>query len=191
MSLSSGQKHLVSELLSWGALTVLLVAVAFNFSDLRRMLSDAVIGQIIENEAKGQRATIDDTPQGQRKSGDGVELRANRAGHFEATFEINGRPIEALIDTGATLVVLRYEDAQQTGVSPRAQDFNVPVQTANGRAKVALVNLDRISIGSIQVRDVKAAVAERGALQTNLLGMSFLQRLKGYEFNSGRLTLKD
>jgi aspartyl protease family protein len=191
MSLSSGQKHLVSELLSWGALTALLVAVAFNFTDLRRMFSDAVIGKLEQSEAKKQTANTDDAPQSQRKSGDGVELRANRSGHFEATFEINGRPIEALIDTGATLVVLRYEDAQQTGISPRAQDFNVPVQTANGRAKVALVNLDRISIGSIQVRDVKAAVAERGALQTNLLGMSFLQRLKGYEFNSGRLTLKD
>lgn len=190
MSLSSGQKHLVSELLSWGAVTALLVAVAFNFSDLRRMLSDAVIGQLEQSDTKSKSATNDEA-QAPRKSGDGVELRADRAGHFAATFEINGRPIEALIDTGATLVVLRYEDAQQTGINPRAQDFNVPVQTANGRAKVALVNLDRISIGSIQVRDVKAAVAERGALQTNLLGMSFLQRLKGYEFNSGRLTLKD
>ncbi len=190
MSLSTGQKHLVGELLSWGALTALFVAVAFNFADLRRMLSDAVIGQIEQSETKSKTSNIAG-PQSQSKSGDGVELRANRAGHFEATFEINGRPINAMIDTGATLVVLRYEDAQQTGINPRAQDFNVPVQTANGRAKVALVNLERMSIGSIQLRDVKAAVAERGALQTNLLGMSFLQRLKGYEFNAGRLTLKD
>lgn len=191
MSLSSGQKHLVSELVSWGALTAMVVAVAFNFSDLRRFVSDAVIGQLEQSGATGKRSTSDDATRTQAKSGDGVELRANRSGHFAATFEINGRPIEALIDTGATLVVLRYEDAQQTGIVPRAQDFNVPVQTANGKAKVALVNLDRISIGSIQIRDVKAAVAERGALQTNLLGMSFLQRLKGYEFNSDRLTLKD
>ena len=100
---------------------------------------------------------------------------------FEAA--INDRPATFMADTGATLVVLTYEDAARLGLSPHSLDFTRLAETANGTARVAPVTLDRIRVDDITVRDVPAMVAERGALGTNLLGMSFLGRLKSFQMH--------
>jgi aspartyl protease family protein len=92
-------------------------------------------------------------------------------------------------DTGATLVVLTYEDAKQIGLSPFSLDFSARVQTANGVAHVAPVTLDRVRVKHITLRDVPAVVAEKGALSTNLLGMSFLGRLESFQVQNGELVL--
>jgi clan AA aspartic protease (TIGR02281 family) len=91
-----------------------------------------------------------------------------------------------MADTGATVVALTYEDAERLGLSPRSLDFSSLVQTANGIARVAPVKLDRVRIDDIMLRDVPAIVAERGALATNLLGMSFLGRLKSFQMQGER-----
>ena len=82
-----------------------------------------------------------------------------------------------MVDTGASLVALTYEDASRAGIYVRDRDFTQLVRTANGIARVAPVTLDRVSIGDITVRNVPASVSERGMLGTTLLGMSFLKRL--------------
>jgi aspartyl protease family protein len=109
-------------------------------------------------------------------SGD-VTLRAGAGGHFETSAEINGRSIDVLVDTGATLVALTYEDAERAGIYPRASDFTHSVSTANGIAKVAPIDIDAVSIGSVTVHNVRGAVAERGKLHRTLLGMTFLSKL--------------
>jgi aspartyl protease family protein len=86
--------------------------------------------------------------------------------------------------------VLTYEDARHLGLSPQSLDFSAPVQTANGMTHVAPVTLDRVRIDDITVRNVPAAVAERGALATNLLGMSFLGRLKSFHIEGNELVLE-
>ena len=96
-----------------------------------------------------------------------------------------------MVDTGASIVALTYEDALAIGVAPTPKDFTHQVSTANGVARVAPVVLDRIQIGDIMVRRVQAAVIERGKLQTTLLGNSFLSRLSRYEMRSGRLLLEE
>ena len=63
------------------------------------------------------------------------------------------------------------------------------MSTANGIAKVAPVVLSRVRVGSITVRNVQAAVAEEGALDVNLLGMSFLGRLKSFNMRGNELIL--
>ena len=88
-------------------------------------------------------------------------------------------------------MVLTYEDAERSGIFLRPADFIWSTQTANGTAKVAPVTLERVSVGNITVRGVQAAVAEPGKLHVNLLGMSFLQKLRSFEVHSGRLVLKD
>ena len=103
-----------------------------------------------------------------------VALRAGPHGHFHANAEINGRRIEVMVDTGASLVALTFEDASRAGIYVRDSDFTQRVRTANGIARVAPVTLDRVSIGDITVRNVPASVSERGKLGTTLLGMSFL-----------------
>jgi aspartyl protease family protein len=120
-----------------------------------------------------------------------VELRAGNHGHYYASAEINGRPIDVLVDSGASIVALTYEDAQRAGVGVRDSDYTHRVSTANGLAKVAPVTLDRVSIGDITVRNVQAAVSEPGKLGTSLLGMSFLGRLQQIDIRSGVLVLKE
>lgn len=103
-----------------------------------------------------------------------VELQRQSDGHFHAEAFINGRPVRVLVDTGATLVALSYEDAVAAGINVRDSDFIHISQTANGRARFASVILDDVRIGDVTVRNVRAAVGEPGRLSTTLLGMSFL-----------------
>lgn len=120
-----------------------------------------------------------------------VELRAGSFGHFHANAEINGRPVSVLVDTGASMVALTYEDARAAGLFVRDSDFTHRASTANGIARVAPVTLDRVTIGDITVRDVPGAVMEQGKLGTTLLGMSFLNRLQRVDMRSGMLVLQE
>jgi aspartyl protease family protein len=106
-----------------------------------------------------------------------VTLRAGNSGHFETPAEINGRSVDVMVDTGATMVAMTYEDAERAGIFPRPSEFTASASTANGIAKFAPVNIGSITIGNITVRNVQGAVSERGKLKTTLLGMTFLSRL--------------
>lgn len=119
-----------------------------------------------------------------------VELRAQRNGHFITEAEVNGRRIEVMVDTGASIIALTYEDAAAIGVEPSPRDFTHQVSTANGASRVAPVRLDRVMIGDIMVRDVQAVVTERGKLGVTLLGNSFLSRVT-YRMANGRLVIEE
>ena len=99
--------------------------------------------------------------------------------------------IDVLVDSGASIVALTYEDARRAGMYVRDGDFTQRVSTANGLARVAPVMLDRVSIGDITVRNVPAAVTEPGSLATSLLGMSFLGRLQSVDMRAGTLVLQE
>ena len=120
-----------------------------------------------------------------------TELKANQGGHFVTAAEINGRSIEVLVDTGATVVALSYEDATHAGLRPGTLDFDVPVSTANGIARAARVKIDQIAIDGIEVEDVEGLVLPEGALRGTLLGMSFLSRLSSFKVEDGVLHLRD
>jgi aspartyl protease family protein len=120
-----------------------------------------------------------------------VSIPAGDYGHFETEAEINGRPINVMVDTGATLVALTYDDASNLGIFVDPSDFTHTAQTANGTARVAPVTISRISIGDITVRNVPAIVSERGKSERTLLGMSFLGRLSRVEMRGGTLVLQE
>jgi aspartyl protease family protein len=120
-----------------------------------------------------------------------VEIRAGSLGHYRADAEVNGRIVRVLVDTGASVVALTYEDARDIGLVVRESDFTHRVTTANGIARVAPVMIDTISIGDIQVRNVQGAVMEAGKLGTTLLGMSFLGRLQRVDMRAGTLVLQE
>lgn len=120
-----------------------------------------------------------------------VELRAGSLGHYRTDAEMNGRTIRVLVDTGASMVALTYEDARTVGLAVSGSDFTHRVTTANGIARIAPVMIDRISIGDILVRNVPGAVMEPGKLGTTLLGMSFLGRLQRVDMRSGTLVLQE
>ncbi len=82
-----------------------------------------------------------------------------------------------MVDTGASLVLLRHDDALRAGVDPDLLDFNIPLTTASGRSFVASYQFSQIRIGGVVVRNVQGAIAEPGALHSSLLGMSFIEQL--------------
>ncbi|MDX2202403.1 MAG: TIGR02281 family clan AA aspartic protease [Hyphomicrobiaceae bacterium] len=126
-----------------------------------------------------------------RSRGGVVEIKAGAQGHYYAAAEINGRLVDVMVDTGASMVALTHEDAVKAGLQLRRTDFTKEVETANGVARYAPVTLQKVSIGNIELRDVTAAVAEPGRLRTTLLGMSFLSRLQRVDMRSGLMTLAD
>ena len=110
-------------------------------------------------------------------------------GHFAVRATVEGVSLPLLFDTGASFVTLTYADAKEIGVDPGELDFRVPIRTANGTMNAASVMIDKIQVGSIERRDVKALVAPRGALEQGLLGMSFLDTLDSYAISGDRLLL--
>ncbi len=119
-----------------------------------------------------------------------VRIRHRSDGHFVARGEVNGANLVLLVDTGASSVVLKPADAERAGINVGALSFTVPVRTANGTGFAAPVRLRQITIGGITIPDVEALVARPGSLSENLLGMSFLRRLRSYEFSGDYLTLR-
>jgi aspartyl protease family protein len=118
-----------------------------------------------------------------------VTLNSDRHGHFQTDVRVDGRTIEFLVDTGASFVALNEKSAAKLGIHPSARDYNVKTQTANGVGKAARVRLDRLELNGITVRDVEAFVMPDEALSMNLLGMSFLSRVK-WTHDRGRLVLE-
>ncbi len=123
-------------------------------------------------------------------TGRSLTLAADRAGHFKADARIAGRSIDFLVDTGASLVIVRESDAAKIGIRPMRSDYTATVSTANGKIKAAPAKIDRVEIGGLRVDDVPALVLPDAALGQNLLGMSFLSRLKRYEYANGRMVLE-
>lgn len=119
-----------------------------------------------------------------------VRIRRRGDGHFTARANVNGATVSMLVDTGASTIVLRPADAEKAGIDIKALAFSVPVQTANGTTFAAPVRVRSIVIGGIRIDGVEALVAQPGNLRESLLGMSFLRRLRSYEFSGEFLTLK-
>jgi aspartyl protease family protein len=119
-----------------------------------------------------------------------VVLNANTYGHFQAVGEINGQQVEFMTDTGATYVALSYEAAQKLGLTQNLR-FTGRSTTANGVARVASIEIAEIRVGEILVKGVQAVVAEPGRMTQNLLGMSFIRQLSGFELNGGTLTMRE
>jgi aspartyl protease family protein len=184
MALTSGVRALLAEAAAWAGAGAAAVVVALNFEQIQQ-LATAHLPRIeaVEPVSAPSVATLNAATSSVH------ELRADRSGHFFAPAEINGREVRVMVDTGATVVALRYEDAERLGMSLRASDFTQRVMTANGPARVAPVTLDRIELGGIEVRNVRAVVSEQGRLEVTLLGMTYLSRLARVEMAGGRLLL--
>jgi aspartyl protease family protein len=118
-----------------------------------------------------------------------VTLVSDRRGYFQTDVQIDGRSIEFLVDTGAQSVALNASAAARLGIHPSARDYNIRTQTANGVGRAARVRLNRVELKGITIYDVEAIVVPDEQLSTNLLGMSFLSRVK-WTHEHGRLVLE-
>jgi aspartyl protease family protein len=119
-----------------------------------------------------------------------AEIQRGNGGEFALRAKINGVSTPMVIDTGATWVVLTYETAKAAGLPLELLDYNVEIETANGRTRAARLTLDRLAIGKLIERSVPALVVPHGQMKTNLLGMSFLDRLESWEVRADKLMLR-
>lgn len=133
-----------------------------------------------------------DTDIGQERdlTGRTVRIEGDGRGHFVADFRLNGRRVEAMIDTGATLVAINRTTARRIGLDLAQSAFVHSVDTANGRTRAAGAIIDRLEIGRIEIRDVQAVVLDDEALGGTLIGMSFLNRLRKFGVEHGTLLLE-
>ena len=116
-------------------------------------------------------------------------IRAGQGGHFAVDGRIDGRLIAFMVDTGASLIALRASDAARLGFRPGLRDYSTKIRTANGEGHAALVQLGTVEVGNIVVRDLPALVSPDDALGVNLLGMSFLSRVR-WSHDHGNLIIE-
>ena len=123
-------------------------------------------------------------------AGRSISIPRDARGHFQADARIDGQRIDFMVDTGASVVALNERSAARFGLRPSRGDYNATVTTANGTIRAARARIAVMDVGGLVVRDVEAMVLPDEALSENLLGLSFLSRLRRFEYANGRLVLE-
>jgi aspartyl protease family protein len=172
----------VRDAVVWGAVGLVFVG-GYSFREELRSFAHRIAGDVMP---PGTALRADAQQDAERA----VRIRRRPDGHFVARASINGATLPMLVDTGASTVVLRQADAQKIGIDTDRLKYTVPVQTANGTSYAAQVRLKSFSVGAITFNEVEALVSKPGALRDSLLGMSFLNRLRSYEFSGDFLTMR-
>lgn len=173
----------VRDLLNWTAIGIVLVG-GYSYRDELGRMAYRLAGEF---SPPGTSLGVE-----QRQSGESaVRIRRRGDGHFVARVSVNGATATMLVDTGASTVVLSQSDAKSLGIDTRRLKYTVPVQTANGLAYAAHARLPSVAVGSINLANVDALVAQPGVLKESLLGMTFLSRLRSYEFAGEFLTFRN
>jgi aspartyl protease family protein len=144
----------------------------------------------IEAKAGKQLQPVQQQQQQQTSAYRTVTVRGDSRGHFQVEGSVDGRRLDFMVDTGASLVALRERDANKLGIFPSPRDYTGRSSTANGVIAVAPVRLPSLAINGIRVYDVGAVVIPDKALNVNLLGMSFLSRVRRFEMANGRLVME-
>lgn len=91
---------------------------------------------------------------------------------------INGRPVNFLVDTGATWIAMNSHQARSLGINFRYIGKRAMVSTANGVVPIYRVTLDKVRVGEIELTSVEAGVLEGNSPSEVLLGNSFLNRVE-------------
>lgn len=169
---------LVGNLVLWVGIFGMAL-VGYTYRDDLTNVASRVFGELVPGVA-----TVD-------SAGGTATFRGGADGHFQINAAINGAEIRTIFDTGASAIVLTQSDAERAGIDTAALRYTVPVSTANGTGQAASVTLDRVEIGGIVRRNIRAFVAEAGALETSLLGMTFLGTLSRYAVSGNALELAD
>jgi len=168
-------REIVQGTLFWGGLCAVLV-IGYTFRADLVQAGYRVLGALAPGLAVSQQ--------------DGSILIVRDAtGHFVVDGRTNGARTQFLLDTGASAVVLTFEDARRAGYREEDLSFTVPVSTANGRALVAPVKIDSITIGDHTLRDIRGFVGRQGTLDGSLLGMTALDKLQSWRIEGDKLIM--
>jgi len=170
------------DLAIWLGFALVLVG-GYSFRHEAGFVVNRLAGELLP---PGQAINVGSSPRGRQA----VRIRKHRDGQFIANARVNGAAVALLVDTGATSVMLTSTDARAAGLNVGKLSYTTAIQTANGGAFAASIRIDSIEIGAIVIRDIDALVAKPGAMRTSLLGMSFLRRLRSFEFSPDFITLR-
>jgi len=170
------------DLAIWSATALALIALYSYRAELFQV-ANRVGGELLP---PGTALTVESPDPGGRA----VRIRKQPDGQFVVHAKVNGANVSMIVDTGASTVVLRQDDARRIGLDLANLSYTVPVETANGTAFAARVRLTRVFVGPVGLAKVEALVAKPGVLHQSLLGMSFLSRLRSYDFSGNFLTLR-
>jgi aspartyl protease family protein len=129
-------------------------------------------------------------PQTAQAGNRSLSIPRDARGHFGTEGRIDGQRIAFMIDTGASVIALNESSAARFGLRPARSEYRATVATANGTIKAAPTRLAMVEIGGLVVRDVEAMVLPDEALSENLLGLSFLSKLKRFEYANGKMVLE-
>jgi aspartyl protease family protein len=119
-----------------------------------------------------------------------VVLEADRRGHYHGDLLLNGVVIEAMVDTGASVVAMSTEDAKRANIRVPGDAPKAQFRTANGIVTATIVRIPELRLQGVLVRDVEASIMPPGSMQGTLLGMSFLKKLASFEIRGNTLVLK-
>lgn len=144
-----------------------------------------------EPQAAASRPAVAASAVASAPAGRSLTVPRDGRGHFQVEARVDGRRVGFMVDTGASAIALTERDARRLGIHPASNDFTVRVRTANGVVKAAPVTLNSVDVGGLVVRDVQALVVAGTGLSENLLGLSYLTRLKRFEYAKGRLVLEN
>ena len=154
----------------------MLLLVVYSFRHEFFVVKDRVLGELLPDRVREGEANT-------------MTIRMARNGHFYLRAKVNGVPLRFMVDTGATRVVLSPADAKRLGFELERLDFTQRSYTANGMVWGAPVTLDSVEVGEVAIEDVLASV-NSAEMDSSLLGMTFLGRLKSYTVRDEVLTLE-
>ena len=105
-----------------------------------------------------------------------VTLEKSGNGFFHAEGEINNKSVTFLVDTGANSIAMSVSMAQSLDIDYESGRKSL-ASTANGLVPMYEVTLEKVTVGSIELDNISAAIITDPGPGEILLGMSFLGQL--------------
>jgi aspartyl protease family protein len=175
-------------LIESGVMRTIMIFAAFmiGLGTIMAQIADKMTPALANTAPRKTVAVETPAPSGLRS----LSIARDARGHFETEGRIDGQRIGFMVDTGASVIALNESSAARFGLRPSRGDYKATVTTANGTVKAAPTRLAMVDIGGIVVRDVDAMVLPDEALSENLLGLSFLSKLKRFEYANGKIVLE-
>lgn len=142
-----------------------------------------------EGRAVWNRASAELSGNAGQVVGNTLRIKKSEDGHFWVGAKVNGKPVQFLIDSGATVTTLTPQSAADAGIEPQGA-FPVMVETANGTVEARRARIETLAVGPITQSDAAAQIGGASMGETNLLGMSFLSSLKSWRVEGDTLILE-
>ncbi len=103
-----------------------------------------------------------------------VVVQVNKYNAYQLQGLINDTPVQMIVDTGASLVSVPHQIADQLHLGC---DSKVPLHTANGMTLACTGNIKTLQIGSMLLHNIEATVLPNDDSTLVLLGGSALKHL--------------